>query len=155
MIIRSIEDLKDWQTDRDEILVEELVDSAEVLHPEFNFSPRALKLVAAQHTGSCELCGEAEFTIRDALTGMTSSTCRQCVNAVRRQTLTHVIYPAEICWDCTITKDSLGLINGAFHHTFPFDDELQKDGTIRRGLNPLILAGRIELVDNVLTLLPE
>lgn len=155
MIVTEIVDLKDWQTDFDERAIQALVDSVEANHPGVDLSLRPLKLLNAVNDGLCDECGEAKFLVRDGGRGITSLFCRACLNAVRRQSLTHVQYTAEICWDCKITKDSLGIISGANHHCFPFEDEILPNGSVRRGLNPYIAVGRIDLTNDVLTLLPE
>lgn len=155
MIVTGIQDLKVWQTDRDAALIEAMVDAAEAVHPEADLSLRAIKLVASDNVSICDLCNAPEFMVRDKGTGITGPMCRMCINAIRRQSLTHVQYTAEICWDCSITTDSVGLISGANHHPFPFNDEVQSNGSIRRGLIPYITAGRVDLTNDILTLLPE
>tara|TARA_Y100000310_G_scaffold114125_1_gene112632 strand:- start:364 stop:630 length:267 start_codon:yes stop_codon:yes gene_type:complete len=87
--------------------------------------------------------------------------CRCCINAVRRQSLCHTQYgDREICYRCEITYDSLGIINAANHHTWPVEDtEYTRivDGIsvtrTRPGLLALIAAGKIDLTDDVVTIL--
>lgn len=154
MIVAEIADLKDWQTDRDEVLIGAVVDAAEAAHPTFNFMLRPLKLLNPVNVSLCGECNGPEFDVRDGGSGITEVVCRDCINAVRRKSLSHIQYTMEICWDCRITTDSLGIISGAVHHTFPYNDEPQPDGSIRKGLIPYIVAGRIDLTNDILTLLP-
>ena len=156
MIVRTIAELKQWQTDMDERMLSTIVAETMTAHPvgQPDLSPRAFKLIGSNDDGSCEECGDARFTIRDKKTGRTGPVCRMCINAVRRQSLGHWQYGAEICWECRVTTDSLGLIDGAIHRTKPFEDEIQLDGSIRKGVNPLILVGRVDLTDDILTILP-
>ena len=154
-IIRDIVELKQWQTDWDQAMFDTIVQQTLAAHPTNppDLSPRAYKLIGSHDVGTCE-CGDATFTIRDEKTGRTAPACRMCINAVRRQSLGHLQYTAEICWVCRITTDSLGLIDGAIHRTKPYEDELQQNGTVRAGIGPLIRAGRIDLTNDVLTILP-
>ena len=57
----------------------------------------------------------------------------------------------EICLNCEITRDSLGLINGATHHSVtPIADKTSPDERIRIGLKSYIAANKLELVDGIL-----
>jgi len=165
--------------------------------------PHPQSIIGGKHPhqlGVCEECGEAEFGILDQKTGLTGPRCRQCFNAIMRQSLQHHQYTAEICYPCEITYDSVGLIGGAIHHVRPYDDEVLKvertefatadqvtdysmfvkdsawflarhgftpaavtvigeeytaPAVIRRGWQPLIDAGRVDITSNTLTIRPS
>jgi len=153
-IVRDIQELFDlndaWDAEADALVTATLAD-----HPSVDLSPRPFKLISPNDSGNCQDCGEAQFLIRDQRSGRTTPICRACINAVRRQSLHHRQYSRlEICWNCKITTDSLGIIDGAIHHMFPLEDQTLADGTIRRGIGDSLRAGRIDLTNNVLTILP-
>lgn len=161
-VVKDIQELIQRQTDldteADELVVTTLAVHEEHMIPDGvplvppDLSPRPLKLIGSQDDGSCECCGEPKFTIRDGQTGRTGPVCRMCINAVRRQSLHHRQYTSEICCDCLITTDSLGIITGAIHRTRPFEDATLLDGTIRPGIGPLLRAGCIDLTDGCVTI---
>ena len=154
MIITEIQDLKDWQTDRDETLILGYVDAVERVHPGIDLSLRALKLVGLKDDGVCEFCGAGMLEVRDDSNGTVYLMCRNCINAVRRQSHHHRQYTAEICVDCHIFTDSLGLIHRNTHRTKPYEDEVDVDGAVRKGIGFYIRANRLDLTDDVITILP-
>lgn len=101
--------------------------------------------------GTCIECGEPEFLILDGQSGRTEPRCRGCFNAIIRQSLQHHQYTDEICGNCEITYDSIGLISGANHHPRPCDDRPKgkplPDGTRanRLGWDSLLALNLIEV----------
>lgn len=157
--VNSIEELKLWQTNRDASIMEGVVAATIASHSDSHhdasdLSPRAMKLIGPGHVGVCTDCDEPTFNIRDQKSGRTAPVCRGCINTVRRQSLGHGQYTAEICMSCEIITDSLGLISGVIHRTKPYEDETQPDGAIRPGIGPLIRAQRIDVTDDILSVLP-
>lgn len=115
-------------------------------HPLHTLGPKPVS------TGECLECGEPEFRVLDSKSGKTSEWCRGCINAVRRQSIQHHQYTDEICWNCEITYDSVGLISGVNHHVFPLEDQTLADGSTRRGIGDYLRAGRIDCTDGALTI---
>jgi hypothetical protein len=70
-----------------------------------------------------------------------------------RQSLTHIQYGGkELCYNCEITYDSLGIINGAIHHTWPIEDFIDRDsGETVAGLKTLIADECFDLTDGKVT----
>ena len=154
-VVRNFGELFDRQAAMD-AEAQTLVAATIAAHPDevLDLTNRPLKLMNAQDIGTCPDCGEAQFTVRDQATGRTIPMCRMCISAVRRQSLQHTQYGTEeICWNCEITVDSLGIISGATHHTKPVEDQLLPNGSTRLGIGPLLRAGRIDLTDGVLTII--
>ncbi len=153
-IVTDIEELFTRQATMD-AEAQTLRDTVTAAHPgrASDYSPRPIRLLNPNDVGTCEECGEPEFTVRDAGSGRTLSMCRMCINAIRRGSLLHTQYGRlEICWVCEITVDSLGIIDGAIHRTKPVDDQTLPGGTIRHGIMPYLLAGRIDNTDGVLSI---
>jgi hypothetical protein len=57
-----------------------------------DLTPRPQKLIGTGDGGTCADCGDATYMIRDQVSGRTTSKCRDCINAVRRQTIQHAQY---------------------------------------------------------------
>jgi len=158
-IVQQMSELFINQTQMDEDAHKKIVDDALLTHPgkdASDFVRRRQRLISAVNGQDCPDCGEPEYTVRDQLTGRTEPRCRCCFNAIMRQSLGHIQYgEKEVCWDCKITYDSIGLITGAVHNTKPLEDEtIQTDPLIIRvGIGPLLRAGRVDLTDCVLTIL--
>ena len=167
MILTDMQQLFDYQNAMDE-QAQTLVQETLAAHPERagdestdakpspDLNHRPVKLMNPNHVGDCEDCGSAAFTVRDSKDGRTYPMCRMCINAIHRQSLQHTQYgDKEICWQCEITVDSLGIISGATHRTKPVEDEVKADGSVRQGIGPMLRAGRVDLTDGVLSILPS
>ena len=70
-----------------------------------------------------------------------------------RQSLTHTQYGGkELCYNCEITYDSLGIINGTNHQTWPIEDFIDRDsGETVAGLKTLIADECFDLTDGKVT----
>jgi len=85
---------------------------------------RDIRLLGDQKTakGFCVDCEEDTYMVSDSDTGKNVELCKGCINVIRRQSLVHRA-SSELCLNCEITFDSVGLISGANHVTFPIEDE--------------------------------
>lgn len=160
-LVTSLDQLIQIQTSMDDkanILVVETL-AAHPLHTP-DLSPRPIKLIDASTDKLCDECGDPALTVRDQKTGLTIPECRGCINAIRRQSLHHRQYGgSEICYCCEISYDSVGLISGAIHRTWPVEDvgdilALSDPHHNRCGLTTLIAAGKIDLSHDVVTISP-
>ena len=93
-----------------------------------------------------EDCESPTFSVRDGKTGLTKPMCRECINVIRMQSVQHRQYTHDICINCEITYDSIGLVSGSNHQTWPIEDE-PPGPTSRSGLKTLIAANKISVND--------
>jgi hypothetical protein len=91
--------------------------------------PRPQKILGSKprDVGKCADCNEPMFMVIDVRDGETVARCRGVINAILRQSLQHHQYTEEICWDCELTTDSIGLISGCNHHPKPFLDQVVQE----------------------------
>lgn len=125
-------------------------------HADLDLSRRPFKLVGTEDTGECNGCNEPTFRIREQVTGRTTHICRECINAVRLQSLAD--HPASsLCLGaCYIDYDSLGLVQASNHIGVHSIEDTSKvtDGIIvaTPGLTSLIADGRVDLTNGVATI---
>mgnify|MGYP005820559849 CR=1 FL=1 len=148
MIVTSVDQLRERQTAMD-AQAGALVASTNAAHATpHDLSLRGIHSPASRvNVGICEDCGDPEFTVTDSRSGITEPKCRMCINAIRRQSLQHTQYVAEICYNCEITYDSIGLVTGATHTTKPLSDRPNRMGGVILGWTSLVAAGWVEIDD--------
>ena len=150
-LVKNVLHLKKWQSDKDDHKLEGMIHESLSHHPGVELKPRPIKLQGLTNVSVCSECGDAEFSIRDSLSGKTEPWCRGCINTIRQGSLNHRQYTNEICISCETTTDSLGIITGAIHITMPYENETLSNGRTRLGLNPLIASGSVDLNHDIIT----
>jgi len=152
--IQAISELETRQATKDREC-DEMISACLAAHQDHvpDLAPRPQKIVKVEHEKICEDCGDPEYLVRDQKSGLTLPRCRMSINAIMRQSLTHTQYGGqEICYRCEITYDSLGIINGAIHHTWPIEDFTDQDsGETVAGLKTLIADECFDLTDDKVT----